>query len=223
MKKIISPIAILSTALTLLVACGDGKGSSPAPARPDGAPAATSAKQPEPAATATTATTAATATTAKPAAPGTRPLKPEEIPPLLTQIAAGHKVIENQSFAINLQGFQNGVFLATLSPNGKEFVFHLFQDGKRVQSLLDDEDTRTLRTAVKISGVSFPDVDKDGEEDILVLGVYSKPTGADTTNGVVYMQSKGRFSLDKARTGRINAPSTPPTSLDAALKLARGQ
>ena len=219
MQNIISPVAIMSTALTLLtlVACGDGKGSSPAPVRPDGAPAATSAKQPEPAAT------AATATTATPAAPRARPLKPEEIPPLLTQIAAGHKVIENQSFAIHLQGFQNGVFLATLSPNAKEFVFHVFQDGKRVQSLLDDEDTRTLRTAVKLSGVSFPDVDKDGADDILVLGVYSKPTGADTTNGVVYMQSKGRFSLDKARTGRINAPATPPTSLDAALKLARGQ
>lgn len=222
-------LAVSALAVAALLACKEGKKevssdtkSAPAAevaeAKPD-VPRPESAQKPdEPKPDATEEGDGPQA----PPVPATRRLRPDEIGPLVKQIMAGHRVIADQSFALQLAGFADGAFLATVAPNEKEFVFHIFQNGTRVISLLDDEDSRTYRTAVKLLGVSFPDVDRDGSDDIIVLGVYSAPTGQDVRGAAIYLRRGRGFQIDKARTGRVNQLDQVPASLSAVLKVARG-
>jgi hypothetical protein len=182
------------------------------------------------AATPTAATAAPTAETAELERPaGKEPersgkpqlLTSEEVSSRLKQTMQGHKAIPEQSFALTVAGLGDISVLSSMSPNGSELVFHVYDEhGKRTQSLLNKN--ASAWNATKLLAVSFPDIDGDGNQDFIALASYSPldgHSGAFNSASVFTRPGGGRFVFDAQRSERASQGS--PTSVVAAARAAR--
>jgi len=156
------------------------------------------------------ATTAAhpVPTAAKPSTAGqkSRPMSEDNVSALTKKIAAGHTIHPQHSFELNLKGFE-GSMLATTGPNKTTFVFHFFDAaGKRVTSVFDKEMDGIPST--KLLAVAFEDVDRDGFEDLVVLGGYLSARNEYNSVAVYTRSGGGPFRFQEKLGQRAgNAPS----------------
>lgn len=135
-----------------------------------------------------------------------RPLGQEKIGAMTKQIAAGHTTHPQHSFELDLNGF-TGSMLATTGPNKSTFVFHFFDAaGKRVTSVFDKD--MDSDQGVKILAVAFEDVDRDGREDLVVLGTYLAARSDYNAVSVYTRAGGGPFRFQEKLGQRAgNAPS----------------
>lgn len=160
--------------------------------------------------------------TAEPEAPtGPRKLTADEVRSRLKQTMHGHVAIPEQSFAVTVKGLGEISVLSSMSPNGTELVFHVYDgNGKRTQSLLNKN--VSMDRAQRLLAVSFPDVDGDGNEDFVALGSYSPAAGKQVLYNVAAVFTRpggGRFVFDAQRSER--ASRGRPSSIAAAAQAAR--
>lgn len=147
-----------------------------------------------------------------------RPLTSEEITSRLKQTMHGHKAIPEHSFALTVAGLGDISVLSTLSPNGTEFVFHVYNgEGKRTQSLLNKNASDAQ--GKKLLAIAFPDIDGDGNEDLIVLGAYASLGDTANAAGVFTRPGGGRFVFDEQRSHKASKGS--PSSIMAAARAAR--
>lgn len=140
-----------------------------------------------------------------------RKLTGDEVSGFVSQIMAKHAIHPEHSFGLKLKGFDGSV-LSTTGPEGKAFVFHVFNaGGKRTISLFDKD--KKDWAATKLLAVAFEDVDHDGFEDLVALGSYDKGNGV----SVYTRPAGGQFALNSALGKKAGAPSSMAAAL-AALR-----
>lgn len=205
-------LACLPVIVALLACKEEAPAPTPTPvATPTPPPAATPAAAPESPAEPERAAPTEPQRSGKPEL-----LTADEIASRLKQTMHGHVAIPSQSFGLAVTGLGDISVLSTMSPNGKELVFHVYDaEGKRIQSLLNKNAADWH--AVKLLAVAFPDVDGDGNQDFVALASYSP--GAFNAAGVFTRPGGGRFVFDAARSERASRGS--PTSVMAAARAAR--
>lgn len=138
-----------------------------------------------------------------------RKLTHAELADRVKQIMAKHKVHPEHSFGLNLKGFEGSV-LATTGPEGKVFVFHLFNaEGKRTISLYDKDRNETQGN--KLLAVAFEDADHDSYEDLVVLANYASGNGV----SVYTRPGGGQFSFNSGLSRKAGGPASMAAALSA--------
>lgn len=202
-------LAVVSAALCL--GCPQKSGDSEK-SEPTRAPSAEQASA-KPATTGTVAHVIATATgSTGPLIPVKyRKLTDDEVAVRVKQIMAKHTIHPEHSFGLNLKGFEGSV-LATTGPEGKVFVFHLFNsEGRRTTSLVDKD--RNESQGNKLVALAFEDVDHDSHEDLVVLASYADGNGV----SVYTRPGGGPFAFNSALSKKAGGPASMAAAL-AALR-----
>ncbi|MDO4333804.1 MAG: hypothetical protein Q4C58_14125 [Eubacteriales bacterium] len=124
------------------------------------------------------------------------------------QEAAGSRRIENQTFQLNLTPYGQVTFASyapdtTANPNG-DATFSILQDGRTVYTLPEVFEGNVCpgNPFYAVEAVSFPDINSDGYDDIIIICQYIRGAGPEVgmvfSEARIYMGSEdGTFFLQK--------------------------
>lgn len=109
----------------------------------------------------------------------------------------GLEVIENQSFAVELQNWGKVKFVTATLPTdpGQKLVFFLTDDEGEVLYSFSDFTDNPGWLLFEVQAVAFRDVNKDGLKDIIIIADYM--TGVGKTGAIPFHQSKIYFQKEK--------------------------
>jgi hypothetical protein len=113
----------------------------------------------------------------------------------------GENVNEKQTFQVNLQGWGNSIFTVVekVEEGYTVFNYYLVQNDQIIYAFPLQEDV-TYWSGYNVDAVSFKDVDKDGNQDIIVMASYI--TGIGRTGAqpfpvtTVYFNDQNDFFMD---------------------------
>lgn len=122
--------------------------------------------------------------------------------------ASGRKVIESQTFQLNLVPFGKVTFASFEPDTGRDpmadAVFCVQRDGQDVYTLpgVYEDNVRVNEIFNEVEAISFPDINKDGFDDIIIICSYSPASGPDV--GTAHQEARiytgnaeGSFTLEK--------------------------
>ena len=150
------------------------------------------------------------------------------------EILPEDRVIKEQTFETELHPLGNVKFVSCRPDTEKnplaDVEFSIWKDGKKVCELpgIFEENIRSNEEFEAVEAVSFPDYDKDGYEDILVICSYSPVSGPDEGTGysevrIYHGQEDGSFALERKLSEDANSALAEKTIQSVKGFLGMGQ
>lgn len=128
----------------------------------------------------------------------------------------GGKLIESQTFQLNLTPYGQVTFASCEPDTGRDpmadVTFSIQRDGQVLYTLpgVFENNVRTNEIFYEVEAVSFPDINQDGYDDIIIICSYEPASGPDRgtahREARIYMGSTdGTFTLEKDLMDETNS------------------